>query len=67
MQNTILVAIDFTNITNKQGISTKDLGYITHNFDKYWIRIGYFAMVPRNDYVNETDDLSLSNVFTNQI
>lgn len=72
-QNTTLAAIGFANVTGNLGISTKDFGYSEHNFDEYRVKIGYFAMVPRNDYINETiivqqlDDLSSRDVFTNQI
>lgn len=45
-QSTTSIIIDFTIITGKIGISIKNFGYITHNFEKYQMRIGYFAMIP---------------------
>lgn len=70
-QNTTLAAIGFANVTGDLGISTEDTGY--SDFDQYRMRIGYFAMVPRNNYTNETitvqqvDDLSSDDIFTNHI
>ena len=72
-QNTPLAAISFANVTGNLGISMEDPGYWEHNFDEYRSNIGYFAMFPRNNYTNETimvqqvDDLSPDNVFTNHI
>lgn len=72
-QNTTLAAIGFANVTGGLKISTEDPGYSEHSFDQYRMRIGYFAMVPRNNYTNETitvqqlDDLSSDDVFTNHI
>lgn len=72
-QNTTLAAISFANVTGNLGISTEGPSYREQNFDEYRVNIGYFAMVPRNNYTNETitvqqdDDLSSDDVFTNQI
>lgn len=72
-RNTTLAAIGFANVTGKLGISTEDPGYSDYDFNQYRMKIGYFAMVPRNNYTNETitvqtvDDLSSDDIFTNHL
>lgn len=72
-QNTTLAAIGFANVTGNLGIPTTEFDYGVYNLDQFLMRIGYFAMVPRNNYTTETitvqqvDDFSSDDVFTNHI
>ena len=72
-QNITLAAIGFANVAGNLGISTKEFDNSVYNFDHFLMKIGYFAMVPRNNYTTETitvqqvDYFSSDDVFTNHI